>query len=67
MTQKQRNHLVAVRKLQGLSKADLAKMTGLSYATIIGIERGYKSQQNPSVKTLKKICKALGMDAGGLI
>lgn len=46
------------RKAQGLTQGDLARKAGLSQQSISFIEQGYV---NISLRTLKKICDALGL------
>ena len=45
-----------LRGLRSLSQQELAKVSGVSQSTIAQIEGGRK---DPSISTLKKICKAL--------
>ncbi len=47
------------RKLKGLTQSELAKITGIHQAEISKIERGIG---NPSVKTLDRIAKGLGLN-----
>lgn len=46
-----------LRKQHKLSQEELAKKAGITYSTLIKIESGANS--NPTVNTLKKICKVL--------
>ena len=50
------NNLAAVRKEQGLSQAELAKMVGVSRNTISSIETG---QFSPTAKLALILCIAL--------
>ena len=50
------NDLPAIRKAQGLSQADLAKLVGVSRNTISSIETG---QYAPTAKLALLICVAL--------
>ena len=50
------NHLAKVRKEQGLSQAELARLVGVSRNTISSIETG---QFNPTAKLALIICIAL--------
>ena len=45
------------RTKQGINKSELAKMCGLTYATINNVEKGMPV----TATTLEKICKALGL------
>lgn len=47
------------RKTLDLSQQDLAEMAGIGLATIKDIERG---KGNPSIGTISKIMKVLGME-----
>ncbi len=49
----------ARRKKLGISQVDLAEFSELSLATIKDIERG---QSNPSLSTMEKINKVLGLE-----
>lgn len=51
------NNLKAIRVDRGMSKAELARRSGLNRVTIGNIEE-YKS--NPTQKTITLICNALG-------
>lgn len=51
-----KNNLPAIRKEQGLSQSDLAKLVGVSRNTISSIETG---QFNPTAKLALIICIAL--------
>ena len=53
-----------VRKQQGLSQEQLAKIAGLSRYSIINFETG---RRDPRVKDLKKIAKALHVPVKELI
>jgi len=46
-----------LRKKKDMTQEELALKSGVSYTTLIKIERG--SVQNPTVKTIKKIANAL--------
>lgn len=46
-----------LRKKKDMTQEELAMKSGVSYTTLIKIERG--SVQNPTVKTIKKIANAL--------
>lgn len=49
-----------LRRLQGRSQEDLAEQVGLSPETISNIER---AQHPPSLGTLERLLKALGVEA----
>ena len=53
-----------IRKKQGLSQEQLAKMSGLSRYTIINFETG---KRDPRIKDLSKIAKALNVSIEELI
>ena len=46
-----------LRKKKDMTQEELAQKSGVSYTTLIKIERG--SVQNPTVKTIKRIAVAL--------
>ena len=54
-----------MREAKGLSQEKLARMADVSNNTIIKIEAG--KNQNPTLDTLKKIVKALGVSVDDLI
>ena len=49
--------LRARRKHLGLKLDELARLSSLSYATIMGLER---NQARPSIGSLERLCEALG-------
>lgn len=53
-----------VRLQKGLSQGDIAKILGVHRTYISGLERGVR---NPSLLTVQKVAKALGVDAKNLI
>ena len=53
------NRVESARSQVGLSRADLAKLTGVHYQTIGYIERG---EYNPSLALALKIAKALSVE-----
>ena len=53
------------RQKLGVSQDRLSKMADVTYNTIIKIESG--GSQNPTIDTLSKIAKALGVSADDLI
>ncbi len=53
------NRIEAARNILGISRADLAQMTGVHYQTIGYIERG---EYNPSLSLALKLAKALGVE-----
>jgi len=54
-----------LREARGLSQEKLARMANVANNTIIKIEAG--KNQNPTLDTLKKISKALGVSVDNLI
>ena len=48
--------IAKVRKEKGITKTELAKITGINIGHLTHIEKG---ERNPSHKALKNICKAL--------
>lgn len=53
-----------LRKMRGLSQAELAERAGLSQPSIGAIEAGRKS---PTLRTLEKIASALGISVSDLL
>jgi len=53
------------RENKGLSQEKLARLANVSNNTIVNIEAG--KQNNPTIKTLKRIAKALDVDVSDLI
>lgn len=53
------NAVVNARAKAGLSQSDLASITGIDQSDISKIERGVA---NPSINTLNRLAKALGME-----
>jgi len=53
------------RKEKGLSQDKLSRLADVSHATIIKIESG--GNKNPTIETLSKIAKALGVGLEDLI
>ena len=58
-------NLRKMREAKGLSQERLARMADVANNTIIKIESG--KNQNPTLDTLKKIAKALGISVDDLI
>ena len=54
-----------LREKQGLSREKLARLADVSNNTIFNIESG--TQDNPTIDTLRKIAKALGVGVDNLI
>jgi transcriptional regulator with XRE-family HTH domain len=48
-----------IRKKKGISQDRLSKLANVAYNTIIKIESG--AIQNPTIETVQKIAKALGV------
>jgi len=55
----------SLRKRQGLSQEKLARLANVSNNTVINIETGINV--NPTIETLRKIAKALGVPVEDLI
>ena len=58
-------NLVKLRKQKGWSQEKLAVESGISYNTIIKIERG--GIKNPKIETVVKLAKALGVSLDRLV
>ena len=56
--------LKKVRLKKNLSQGDIARILGVHRSYISGLERG---RRNPSLLTVQKIAKALGVNAKDLI
>ncbi len=54
-----------LRKIKGFSQEKLARLTDVANNTIIKIETG--KNQNPTLDTLRKISKVLGVSVDALI
>ena len=68
MSSKGDPHLKNLKKLRnkkGWSQERLAREAGISYITLIKIERG--NIQNPKLETLMKLAKALGVSIDKLV
>lgn len=59
------NNLRKLRKAKGLSQERLARLANIANNTIVKIEAG--KNKNPTLDTLKKIAKALGVSIEDLI
>ena len=57
-------NLRKIRLSKKLSQGDVAKVLGVHRSYISGLERGVR---NPSLVTVQKVAKALGVSAGKLI
>jgi len=53
------------RKKLGFSQDKLSKLAGVAYNTVVKIESGENS--NPTIETLQKIAKALGIRVDDLL
>lgn len=53
-----------LRQKRGISQDRLSKLADLSLNTVVNIEAG--NNQNPTIETLKKIAKALGISVADL-
>ena len=58
------NSLRRLREAAGLTQQDLAKLTGLTTATISYAETG---RVDPSLDTIKRLAEALGVQPGALL
>lgn len=58
------NSLRMLREAAGLTQQDLAKLTGLTTATISYAEMG---RVDPSLDTIKRLAAALGVQPGALL
>jgi len=54
-----------IRKKKGLSQDKLAKVADVTHTTLVKIESG--ANDNPTIKTLKKIADALGVTLDELV
>jgi DNA-binding XRE family transcriptional regulator len=59
------NKIKQAREKLGLSQEKLARLADVSNNTIINIEAG--KQTNPTIETLSKIAKAIGVPVGELM
>ena len=58
-------NLKKLRKQKGLSQDRLSKLADVSYNTVIKLESG--GITNPTIETLQKITKALGVSVDNLL
>ena len=58
-------NLKKLRKRKGLSQDRLSKLADVSYNTVIKLESG--GITNPTIETLQKLAKALGVSVDDLI
>lgn len=58
-------NLVKIRKEKGWSQEKLAAESGISYNTLIKIERG--GIENPKIETVIKLAKALNVKIDDLV
>lgn len=54
----------AVRRAAGMTQEALAEASGLHVTFVGNVERGYRV---PTIPTLIKLAKGLGVEAGGLV
>lgn len=59
------NNIIRLRKQKGLSQEKLARLSDVSNNTIIKMETG--ENDNPTLETLRKVAKALGVSVDNLI
>ncbi len=57
--------LVRLRRGQGLTQAELSESSGVAQSTIAQIETGKRARPHPG--TLKKLAKAMGLEARDLL
>lgn len=62
-----RKKIIARRRELGLSIMEVCRLAELSYQTVIGIEKGYDTQTNPSLPTIARLARALQMDMKELL
>jgi transcriptional regulator with XRE-family HTH domain len=58
-------NLKILRKRKGWTQEKLAQQAGISFHTLIKVERGYI--KNPKLETLIKLAKALGVSLDKLV
>jgi transcriptional regulator with XRE-family HTH domain len=56
-----------LREKAGLTRAQLSEQTGISFRTIEAYEQGRKDINGAKLKTLLKLCQALGCSLSGLL
>ncbi len=59
------NNIKKLREVKGLSQEKLARLADVANNTLIKMESG--ENQNPTLDTLKKVAKALGVSVDDLI
>ncbi len=59
------NNIKKLREAKGLSQEKLARLADVANNTLIKMESG--ENQNPTLDTLKKVAKALGVSVDDLI
>lgn len=62
--QKLAQNLKRIRAAKGISQGDIVKATGIDKAMISNIENG---KTNPTLGTIAKLAKALGVSVGKLM
>lgn len=62
MKRAHRLKIIKARREKRYSIVEVAKRSGLSYQTVIGIEKNYRTQKTPTLITLVKLAKALEID-----
>lgn len=63
-SQKLGNNLKRIRKEKGISQGDIVRSLGMDRAFISNIENG---KTNPTLATIAKLAKALGVSVGELM
>lgn len=60
-----KDNLTKLRKTKGITRMDLAKLSGVSYRSLCYMEWG--DARSPSIATVEKIAKALDVTVNDLI
>ncbi len=60
-----KDRLKRLREAKGLTQVQLASTAGITYAYLSMLETGAK--RNPSLATLQRLAKALGLSVGELL
>lgn len=60
-------NLRRLRKAKGVTTRDLATVASVARQTIVGLELGYKGQDDTKISTLRRIAGALNCDIEDLL
>jgi transcriptional regulator with XRE-family HTH domain len=60
-----REHLMVIRKRQGLTQEELAAKAGIDHQHLAALEQGRR--KNPSIRTVKAMALALGIPGHDLV